>query len=71
MKNEHNNGYIFGTETLDEKDVKITPQGGPFFALEYAAAVQTFMYRLAVDGGRDFSILGVHKVMNNYFNSHR
>ena len=71
MKNEHHNGYVFGTETIDRNDVLIVPQGGPFFALEYAAAVQTFMYRLAVDGGRDFSVTGVHKVMNSYFNSHR
>ena len=70
MKNEHHNGYVFGTETIDEHDLPIQPQGGPFFALEYAAAVQTFMYRLAVDGGRDFSVQETNQVMKSYFDSH-
>ena len=38
--------------------------------LEYAAAVQTFMYRLAVDGGRDFSVQDTNQVMKSYFDSH-
>lgn len=71
MKNEHDNGYIFGLDAIDGKDLSFTPAGGDFCCLEFAAAVQTFMYRLAVDGGRDFSIRGVHAVMNSYFDSHR
>lgn len=70
MKNEHGNGYIIGVGALDEKDLAFTPAGGPFMCLEYAAAIQVLMYRLAVDGGRDFSILGVHAKMNSYFQSH-
>lgn len=71
MKNEHGNGYIFGLNALDSNDLSFTPAGGEFCCLEFAAAVQTFMYRLAVDGGRDFTITGVHSVMNSYFNSHQ
>lgn len=71
MKNEHDNGYIFGLDAIDSKDLAFTPAGGDFCCLEFAAAVQTFMYRLAIDGGRDFSIRGVHAVMNSYFDSHR
>ncbi len=70
MKNEHGNGYIIGAGALDEKDLGFTPVGGPFESLEFAAAVQVLMYRLAVDGGRDFSILGIHAKMNSYFQSH-
>lgn len=71
MKNEHRNGYIFGVGALDEDDVSFEPKGGAFRCLEFAAAVQTFMYRLAVDGGRDFSILGIHAKMNSYFDAHK
>lgn len=70
MKNEHENGYIIGVGALDEKDLAFTPVGGPFKCLEYAAAIQVLMYRLAVDGGRDFSILGIHSKMNSYFQAH-
>ena len=71
MKNEHGNGYVFGLGALDEKDLSFDPAGGAFDVLEFAAAVQVFMYRLAVDGGRDFSVLGIHAKMNGYFNAHR
>lgn len=70
MKNEHGNGYIIGVGAMDQNDLDFTPAGGPFLCLEYAAAVQVLMYRLSVDGGRDFSILGVHAKMNSYFQSH-
>ncbi len=70
MKKEHGNGYIIGVGAMDENDLGFTPAGGPFMCLEYAAAIQVLMYRLAVDGGRDFSILGVHAKMNSYFQSH-
>lgn len=71
MKCEHENGYIFGLQTQDDKDLAFTPMGGPFGCLEFAAAVQVFMYRFAVDGGRDFSVLGIHKKMNSYFDAHK
>lgn len=70
MKKEHGNGYIIGKGAMDEKDLAFEPAGGPFSCLEYAAAIQVLMYRLAVDGGRDFSILGIHAKMNSYFQSH-
>ena len=70
MRNEHGNGYVIGVGARDDHDLGFEPAGGPFCCLEFAAAIQVFMYRLAVDGGRDFSILGVHAKMNSYFNSH-
>ena len=70
MKNEHSNGYVIGVGAADDKDLGFTPAGGLFCCLEFAAAVQVFMYRLAVDGGRDFSIKGIHAKMNSYFNAH-
>ncbi len=70
MKNEHQNGYIIGAGAIDEKDLSFEPAGGPFCCLQFAAAVQVLMYRLTVDGGRDFSIKGVHAKMNSYFQSH-
>lgn len=71
MKCEHENGYIFGVQTQDDKDLAFTPMGGLFHCLEFAAAVQVFMYRFAVDGGRDFSVLGIHRKMNSYFDAHK
>lgn len=71
MKNEFDNGYIFGLDAIDHKDLSFTPAGGDFRCLEFAAAVQTFMYRLAEDGGRDMTIRDPHTVMYGYFNSHR
>lgn len=71
MKNEHDNGYLFGLSALDSRDLAFTPAGGDFACLEFAAAVQTFMYRLAEDGGRDMTIRDPHTVMYSYFNSHR
>ena len=70
MKNENQNGYVIGVDTIDEKDLAFNPQGGAFDCLEFAAAIQVLMYRLAVDGGRDFSITNVHEKMNSYFHSH-
>lgn len=70
MKNEHQNGYVIGKGAIDDNDLGFEPAGGPFMCLEYAAAIQVLMYRLAVDGGRDFSILGIHAKMNSYFQSH-
>jgi len=70
MKNEMHNGYIFGLGAIDALDLGFTPVGGDFCCLEFAAAVQTFMYRLATDGGRDFAIIDRHEVMYSYFNSH-
>lgn len=70
MKKEHDNGYIIGQGAMDEKDLSFEPVGGDFDCLLYASAIQVLMYRIAVDGGRDFSILGVHKKMNSYFQSH-
>ncbi len=70
MKNEHQNGYVIGRGAMDDIDLGFEPMGGSFMCLEYAAAIQVLMYRLAVDGGRDFSILGVHAKMNSYFQSH-
>lgn len=71
MKNEHENGYVFGLGAIDGKDLSFTPAGGDFACLEFAAAIQTFMYRLAEDGGRDMTIRDPHTVMYSYFNSHR
>ena len=70
MKNEHQNGYVFGKGAIDDKDCAFETVGSAFDCLAFAAAIQTFMYRLAVDGGRDFSILGIHAKMNSYFQSH-
>jgi len=70
MKNEFGNGYIIGLNAIDSRDLAFTPAGGDFSCLEFAAAVQTFMYRLATDGGRDFAIVDKHEVMYSYFNSH-
>ncbi len=70
MKNEHKNGYIVGLSTLDDKDLPLNAKGGVFACLEFAAAVQVFMYRLSVDGGRDFFAPNEHTVMESYFNSH-
>lgn len=70
MKNEHKNGYVIGVGAIDENDLSFEPKGGAFNCLEFAAAVQVFMYRLAVDGGRDFLNENVHSVMESYFKSH-
>ena len=70
MKNEHKNGYVVGLGTLDDKDLAFEPKGGAFDCLEFVAAMQVFMYRLSVDGGRDFFAPNEHTVMESYFNSH-
>ena len=70
MKNEHKNGYVVGIGAMDDKDLAFEPKGGVFSCLEFAAAIQVFMYRLAVDGGRDFFAPNEHTVMDSYFTSH-
>lgn len=70
MKNENRNGYVIGVDSIDDHDLAFEPKGGAFDCLEFAAAVQVFMYRLAVDGGRDFFAPNEHGKMEQYFNSH-
>jgi len=70
MKNELHNGYIVGKGAIDDNDLAFEPKGGSYACLEFAAAIQVFMYRLAVDGGRDFSVPPTHTVMDTYFSSH-
>lgn len=70
MKNENQNGYVIGVGAIDDNDLAFEPQGGAFDCLEFAAAIQVFMYRLAVDGGRDFAAKNVHSKMHTYFSSH-
>lgn len=70
MKNEHGNGYVIGAGAIDRNDLSFEPAGEEFACLQYASAIQVLMYRLAVDGGRDFSVTGIHSVMNSYFESH-
>lgn len=70
MKDVYQNGYVIGCGAIDQHDLGFEPQGGPFACLEFAAAVQVFMYRLAVDGGRDFMGPPEHGKMGEYFHSH-
>lgn len=70
MKDVYQNGYVIGCGAIDQHDLSFTPQGGPFACLEFAAAIQVFMYRLALDGGRDFITPPEHGKMGEYFHSH-
>lgn len=50
-KDVYGNGYVIGEGAIDGRDLGFVPRGGPFACLKFAAAVQVFMYRLAMDGG--------------------
>lgn len=70
MKNEFKNGFVIGVNPVDESDLKIVPQSGPFSCLEFAAAIQILAYRLAEDCGRDLQAPHDNHVMYSYFISH-
>lgn len=64
------NGYLFGVDPLDDKDLAFTPVSGDWQALEFAAAVQVLAYRLAADKGVDLRDHSRHKE-HQYFATHQ
>ncbi|MBQ1322660.1 MAG: SIS domain-containing protein [Erysipelotrichaceae bacterium] len=71
-KNELGRGYYFGPNTIDEKDLKITPVSENFIALEYAPAVQVISYMMAIIN--NVEVLPMDKrvphVSSKYFQTH-
>lgn len=70
MKKEFRNGLVVGPRVIDESDLQLTADCGPFNCLCYAAAVQILSDRLAEDCGRDLLAPHDNHVMNSYFVSH-
>lgn len=70
MKNEMNNGFMIGANTIDEHDLPLDLTGGLFECLQFAAAIQVVAYRLAIDQGYDLFHRS-HGNMQKYFDSHK
>lgn len=70
MKNEKQNGFIVGVQTVDSHDLPFAPLGKAFSCLEFAAVVQVIAYRLAEEQGRDLFAPHDNSVMYSYFKSH-
>lgn len=65
------NGFVIGSETAHERDLRLSLKGGAFSALELMVAAQTVLYRLTVDCGRDLDAPQHHEEMERYFVTHR
>lgn len=70
MKEAHGNGLVIGTDTVDDTDLHIAPDAGPFNALALSAAVQVLSYYITEDNGRDLTKPSDHSVMDSYFRTH-
>lgn len=70
MKDVMHNGFIIGSEGIDEEDFVFTPASTYFSCIEFAAVVQVISYRLANDQGRDLYKHHTNNVMFSYFKTH-
>lgn len=70
MKDVKQNGFVIGSQVIDETDLKVELMTANYTALEMAAAVQVIAYRLASDGGRDLTSPHDNHVMESYFKTH-
>jgi glucosamine 6-phosphate synthetase-like amidotransferase/phosphosugar isomerase protein len=70
MKDVHHNGFVIGSEVVDEDDFKIELKGGDFDCLEIAPVVQIIAYRMAREEGRDLFAPHDNSVMESYFKTH-
>ena len=68
-KAEKHNGYIFGVNPVDDRDLAFEYVSGDWKALEFAAAVQVLAYRLAADKGVNLRDHSRH-TERNYFHTH-
>lgn len=55
-KNEFGNGFVFGEEVVDEKDLQFPVVTGEFKALEFAPTVEIFAYCLTLAIGIDLTV---------------
>lgn len=69
MKNEKQNGFCIGANTLDEHDLAFDCEG-MMNCLVFAAVAQTMSYCLAVAQGRDLYAPHDNRVMYGYFDTH-
>lgn len=70
MKDVKQNGFVIGSQVVDDKDLKVELSTNNYTAIEMAAAVQVIAYRLAFDGGRDLTAPHDNHVMESYFKTH-
>ena len=72
-KKELGQAYIFGAHPLDEDDLRFDVTGGNFRALEFAPAVETLAYLLALAVGSPVLPAGegVEHPSGKYFETHR
>ena len=70
MKDVKQNGFVIGSQVVDDKDLKVELLTNNYTAIEMAAAVQVIAYRLAFDGGRDLTAPHDNHVMESYFKTH-
>ena len=63
------NGFMFGKDPIDDKDLAFDCVAEDFRALEYAPAIQVLAYRLAVDIGVDLTDRSRHQE-RKYFATH-
>lgn len=70
VKDVYKNGFVIGSQVVDETDLAIDLKGGDFACLEVAPAVQVLAYRMATDQGIDLFTPQDHSVMRSYFTTH-
>lgn len=71
VKTEYDNGFIIGSDVLDEKDLKIDLCSTNFNNIEFACAIQTICWFMSLDAGIDLTDgRGVGHVSKKYFSTH-
>lgn len=70
MRNEMDNGFIIGCDTVYASDLPFETKSRGFACLEFASIVQVISYDLAVSQGRNLFEKADHTVMYSYFKPH-
>jgi hypothetical protein len=70
MKDIYKNGFVIGSEVVDDTDFAIDLKGGDFDCLEIAPVIQIIAYRMAQEEGRDLYAPHDNSVMESYFKTH-
>ncbi len=71
-KEELGLGFVFGPETIDERDLRIVPVSENFKALEFIPSVQIIAYEMALLNGVDVLPMSIRipHVSTKYFQTH-
>lgn len=70
MKDVYKNGFVIGSEVVDNADFAMELKGGDFDCLEFTPVIQIIAYRMALEEGRDLYAPHDNSVMESYFKTH-